>query len=579
MLEIINLQDMTRLRITQVNTDVIKFAKYCGLNGQQKTALFEVIKSDKLFAVQMHELLRLVEVIGHPKVRHLPVEDFEIDERGNAHKLTMFETYLSLNPFFTEEYALDELDKVMNFALSTGVLESRYGNLQLTFHDVKKNARGTWMNAREFIGEVLYPRLSKTYKKYDRALNKLRTNNTDIRGSYLYYRRRFIEPEDPRGPSHRGRITVKPLQSRTADYYGIMSPKSESLVKPRSITLAEDMERQLPGKLHFLPPLACEHDLLNDAEIRRRSQGFPFVAGPSGSMCYDLAVYDHFLVHGARLGRGGVEYKEKFLAFAVSRAIAYVKYGHHSFYEALAPVEELIRVNGFSGIQSLYTFIVPYIEMGMRSGSTYNQILPHRGVVPLKVHYDSYFFDWLDWRGYKPKAYQCWTIRRKRHGPVGLNDGQIAAGKYIYVILVSDRSVRYLPTHPDTNEQYRSHSQLAGGMSVFAAGYFTLGNNNIMTEIDNSSGHYKPGVESVAYGLQVMGKLGFCTDTTTIVAHALSAADTKLAPWLKQQIKTTVRIIWVDSKAIIGTITCRKGGQRTRSFPTPPLEFRQYMPY
>lgn len=573
MLVLVQLSTGIHVRISAVTPQVEQVADFLHLGPRQRSALFAIVRSPTPITISVDDLGKLIELVAHPRIRAAPALVY--DERGNNRRFTLIETYLSLNPFFTEAYALDELDKVMAFALRTGILEPSYAALQLTFHDVPPEARGSWTNARSFIGDELYPRLAKTYYLQDRAINKVYSRNPEARRSYLHYRRRFLEPTDATGPSHRGRREIVPSRALTFDRYGIMSPSMDHAVGLPRFTPPVGLERRRPGKLMFLPPSWHDEARQNRVELRRRELDFPFVAGPSGSMAYDLAVYHFYLVHALELDPDSEEFASAMLPFVISRAIAYVKYGHHSFYEALIPAQDLIGGNRFESPLALYKFVVPYIEMGVRSGGTYSRAITRIKPAPLAVHWDSYAYDWLDWRSYKPDNYQQWTIRRTVGGPLGLNGEPIAAGRYIYVVLARDRSVRYLPTHPDTREQYRSHSQLAGGLSVYAAGYFELRDDNVLAHIDNSSGHYKPGPVTVLYACTRMRELGFDTSATDLNAHVLTDEDRRLIPWVIQQIKTTGRILISDLR----TITGRPKPGRTRSFPTPPERLARDMPY
>lgn len=568
MLEIVSFDPPMRVQFTAISGSLQAFAAQY-LSPQHRLALRRIVESSEVITVTSDDFLRLIELVTYPSIPRRM--DFPLDERGNIRALTIIETNLSLNPFFTEAYALDELDKVVAYALKAGILEPSFLSLKLTFHDVPGRSTSGWTNARNFIGDELYPRLAKKYYKSDRLLAKVYTRSVEAPQHYLHYRRRFLEPSGSNEPTRRGRREITPLVVPSMNQFGILSPSTELARGSPDFTVPTGLVRRMPGKLMFLPPSEDDEGLQNWAERKRRKFGFPFVAGPSGSMAYDLAVYHYYLEHARGLRVSDSEFSDKMLKFGVSRAIAYVKYGHHSFYESLVPLMDLIGGAAFEDPDALYRFIVPYVEMGQRSGRTYSRSLVRLKVAPHVVHWDSYLYDWYDWRSYKPGNYKPWTITK---GPLGLNGGAIAPGRYIYVVLATDRTVRYLPTEAHTHEQYRSHSQLAGGLSVYAAGYFEVGLGDKLVEIDNSSGHYKPDAATIPYAVMLMEKLGFDIEGVNVRAHVMNAADIKLFAWALQQAKTTFRISigWVK-------YVTRLNKGRTRSFPTPPSNLLQYMPY
>jgi hypothetical protein len=56
-------------------------------------------------------------------------------------------------------------------------------------------------------------------------------------------------------------------------------------------------------------------------------------------MAYDLAIYKQYLMHWKRPKLTKNNIKRRIVLFGLSRAIGYVKYGHHSFFEALIPLK------------------------------------------------------------------------------------------------------------------------------------------------------------------------------------------------------------------------------------------------
>lgn len=498
------------------------------------------------------------------------------DERGNLTLATLCETEIALNPFFNENYALNELQKLMRRALQDGVLEPSFKSIQLTYHDVPTTQRGHWMNVRTFTGEVMYPRITKRYLLRHRAERKAREQTTLSEKDYLVFRKTFLEPTSPDQPTRRGRKEVSVQHDIDFSRPGILAPEIERELDLPPITIPSPLERREPGKVQFESPDPQDKKLMNDAEDRRRKLDFPFGAGPSGSMAYDMAVYAYYLRHWKKLDPKSTVSREMMQMFGISRAIGYVKYGHHSLYEALVTLTEYFDPDVFASPEALYRYIVAFLEIGLRDRRPkYVDEKTYKHVDSLAVHWDAYLGDWLDWRSYNPDNYRPWTITCKDGAPAGLLGKPIPPGKYIYVILVLDRSVRYLPTTP-SGEQYRSHSQLAGGLSVLAAGYFQvadkLGHDDkpALAWIDNSSGHYKPSRDSVDYARKKLGKLGFDVGVAKAKKFAPTAADSAWGPWLKQQALGNARIIK-------GQLVKTPG--RTRSFPEPPSELLQYMPY
>ncbi|OFX13042.1 MAG: hypothetical protein A2516_00695 [Alphaproteobacteria bacterium RIFOXYD12_FULL_60_8] len=136
-------------------------------------------------------------------------------------------------------------------------------------------------------------------------------------------------------------------------------------------------------------------------------------------------------------------------------------------------------------------------------------------ITPLNVHWDSYIADKLGGRTYNPTNYKGWQISAGEYGrPVGRNGERLDQGEYMYVVTTGNE-FRYLPKHAWDNggfDQYRSHSQLAGGGLVYAAGGFKVDSYGYIVEIDNYSGHYRPpGKKGVYYAINLLERMGVKT--------------------------------------------------------------------
>jgi hypothetical protein len=212
-----------------------------------------------------------------------------------------------------------------------------------------------------------------------------------------------------------------------------------------------------------------------------------------------------------------------------------------------------------------------------RSGTLEEKRRKHN-ISPLAVRWDSYITDTIAWRHYNPQGYEAWAITGadSQGRPLGRDGQNLANGQYLYVVL-TDNSFRYLPK-TDTGEQYRSHSQLAGGQTVYAAGAFTVSNGQI-TIIDNSSGHYRPvGSSPVIYAKNVLKKLGITINRHSgksgqdveIRGFVPTDADRAWVPWLKHQALANARAL----KDWVVKTPGRYGG-----FPDVPDELAKDMPY
>ncbi|MBK7535846.1 MAG: hypothetical protein IPI49_10865 [Myxococcales bacterium] len=574
MLFITTLTSGTRKQILAPR-DLGSLINVAALDPFQKMALMKLIKDPERHVFGFMEGPRLLQTIQRMALGS-GMGRQERDERGNVRLFTARETDLAINPFFNESFALNELHKVMRRALQEGLLEVTFASIELTYHDVPQNQQHRFLNVRAFTGEVMFPRLTQRFRKKDRLLRKMTTVETAVDRDYLEFRVRFREPTAPDQPTRRGR---KEIQVDDYDFGrpGIMAPSTEQRIALLPLTVPAPLSRTRPGKVSYVPPEEDEDDLTNRAERQRRRRDFPFGAGPSGSMAYDLAVYKYYLEHWKGIAPNSVELRERLLMFGISRAMGYVKYGHHSFYEALITLKPYVTdPQTFKTPDNLYAFILSYLEHGIRHDDPkYRSQKRYINVIPLKVHWDAYGGDWLDWRSYGYRNYQPWTITVQQGAPVGLQGAGIAQGLYIYVILAIDKSVRYLPTSPQ-GEQYRSHSQLAGGLSVLAAGYFELGANNVLLWIDNSSGHYKPGAPSVDYAKKRLGKLRFDVATAESRAH-VPAPTTGLQAITGPVTGTIVPYARIGVAWTRYMLNWQVG--RTRSFPTPPQDLLPYMPY
>ncbi|MCF6776003.1 hypothetical protein L3V83_05370 [Thiotrichales bacterium 19X7-9] len=181
-----------------------------------------------------------------------------------------------------------------------------------------------------------------------------------------------------------------------------------------------------------------------------------------------------------------------------------------------------------------------------------------------QVNWNAYIGDWIGWRHYNFNSYSHWEITPK-------NRESIEPGKYMYVLTSQPtNSFRYLPVDEKTGEQYRSHSQLAGGQPVLAAGYFEVDEDYSISWVDNASGHYKPDANSVATAIKVLEHLGFNVSDTEARAHVLNTSDTEYLPWLQQTLLSYARIAkgWVSNPP-----------GRYKGLPIPNEEELGPMPY
>lgn len=138
-----------------------------------------------------------------------------------------------------------------------------------------------------------------------------------------------------------------------------------------------------------------------------------------------------------------------------------------------------------------------------------------------------------------------------------------------------NNNVRYLPTNPTPTsnkpfEQYRAHTQLAGGENVWGAGAFEIVNGRFV-EINTGSGHYRPTPSYLIYTSEVLQDYGF--DLT--IARRMAFKPTR--PWYHPQELQRL------GRDLIGAATA--GLRRLRGLsvseerPVPPSGLEDLMPY
>ncbi len=115
---------------------------------------------------------------------------------------------------------------------------------------------------------------------------------------------------------------------------------------------------------------------------------------------------------------------------------------------------------------------------------------------------DALHFKTLDWRNYETYTF---TGIDPQGRPLGRNGELLKAGVYMFTLDVN-HSFRYLEQVQinEAWEQFRSHSQIAGGVEVYSAGRFHINEQGQITWIDNSSGHYRPAGASLMYAVYVL---------------------------------------------------------------------------
>ncbi|MCP4935323.1 MAG: hypothetical protein GY927_14265 [bacterium] len=130
--------------------------------------------------------------------------------------------------------------------------------------------------------------------------------------------------------------------------------------------------------------------------------------------------------------------------------------------------------------------------------------------------------DWAYGYGLDPENYASWTLKAGKGGKVVGRDGEVLSnGWYMYVV-DKDNNVRYLPTEstPTSNKpfnQYRAHTQLAGGENVWGAGTFQIEDGKFKI-VDTGSGHYKPTQAHLDYTEELLKKQGFHTKSAKFEA-------------------------------------------------------------
>jgi len=133
---------------------------------------------------------------------------------------------------------------------------------------------------------------------------------------------------------------------------------------------------------------------------------------------------------------------------------------------------------------------------------------------PLAVSASSRFADTVRLKSYDPSLFAARTITgTDEEGRVLLQDSSPASGYYIYT-LDEDNDFRIFPTIGSGThwEQLRSHSQLAGGKRVYAAGWLQVDQGKIV-KISPDSGHYMPNLRSLLYAEMLLRMMGAHTST------------------------------------------------------------------
>lgn len=130
----------------------------------------------------------------------------------------------------------------------------------------------------------------------------------------------------------------------------------------------------------------------------------------------------------------------------------------------------------------------------------------------------SYLDDTLRSRSYNHNNYKdrVFTGVTADGRPLGKNGQRLPQGWYMYT-LDTNHEFRYLKGIWSAEEhqgregsgkygfrQIRNHSQLAGGVPIYAAGWFEIDQDGQVVSIDSASGHYKPQGISALYALEVL---------------------------------------------------------------------------
>ncbi len=126
----------------------------------------------------------------------------------------------------------------------------------------------------------------------------------------------------------------------------------------------------------------------------------------------------------------------------------------------------------------------------------------HRGAV---ITDDVLKHKMLDWEYYQEARYRFGLSEDGR--PIDANGKPLAAGEYMFTLDVTNqfRFLGQIRNAAGTGwDQFRSHSQLAGGVDVYSAGRITVDDRGRLVKIDNSSGHYRPSGASLIYTAYVL---------------------------------------------------------------------------
>jgi hypothetical protein len=199
-----------------------------------------------------------------------------------------------------------------------------------------------------------------------------------------------------------------------------------------------------------------------------------------------------------------------------------------------------------------------------------------QGINPLDVQYDAAFTDEVAGRRREKDAYRQWQIgsANQEGQALGKNGQPLPAGRYMYVVTTGNE-FRYLPMkkikgHP---AQYRTHSQLSGKQQVYAAGAFNVGEDGHITEIDNESGHYRPGkIENAEYAKKLLGHLGVEVASTKTTLHNPEKDPKGAVKWLMAQGQANIRALrtWLPQK---------EGTGWKHGLAEPSSELEQELPF
>lgn len=187
------------------------------------------------------------------------------------------------------------------------------------------------------------------------------------------------------------------------------------------------------------------------------------------------------------------------------------------------------------------------------------------GVMP-----SSQWQDWTRWKTYDINNFKDWSINAGNDGrPSNSKNQSLAPGWYMYTLDVNN-NFRYLPTVLVDGEpkQLRSHSQLSGGVNVRAAGWFNVGPTGFVTEIDNASGHYRPGEGASDYARDVLRTFSIYVTETKAVTKFGGPPEAKT---LRRIFGEWRRAIWNGAQAIF--FYCKDGKAWTDEFPDSDLPY------